>query len=61
MTDNKKFLIRVLDNGRILVRDFADTEFKTFKTLDQALTFVKQKYIESELEDSNSKDKEKEE
>ena len=55
MTDNKKFLIRVLDNGRILVRDFADTEFKTFKTLDQALTFVKQRYIENEIDDSEEK------
>lgn len=54
MSDKLKCLLRVLDNGRILVRDFSGTEFKTFKTLDEATTYIKQLYMQKELQDEQT-------
>lgn len=54
MSDKLKCLLRVLDNGRILVRDYSSTEFKTFNTMDKALTYIKQRYIESEIQDEQT-------
>ena len=48
--DKLKILLRVLENGKVMVRDFDESAFKILPDLEKALTFVKESYIKKEAE-----------
>lgn len=49
--EKAKFLVRVLTNERVLVRDYAETEFKTFPDMNQALNYLKSQTIKAKIDD----------
>lgn len=46
-----KFLVRVLNNDRVMVRDFSETGFKTFADMNQALNYLKSQTIKATIDD----------
>ena len=47
-SDKIKALIRVLENGKVMVRDFNETGFEMFPDLDSAFNYVKSQLIKEE-------------
>lgn len=48
-SDKMKVLVRVLENGKVMVRDFDELDFKMFPSFDKAMDFIKELYIKKEV------------
>ena len=53
-SDKLKAMVRVLENGRVIVRDFSTTEFKTFSDLDKAFNYLKEQLIKGEVKEKDN-------
>lgn len=55
--EKAKFLVRVLNNDRILVRDYSEVGFKTFQDMNQALNYLKSQTIKATIDDKELQEK----